>query len=221
MTEVTPRPALSALLGTGGGGGPGGGPGGGQSGSWRDRLIAQAAELTRSGGWQAITMAKLADRVGVSRQTVYNEIGSKRQLAEAMIMHELEVFLRAVDAAFEEHPDSLSDAIRAAATRVLEMARKNPLLHAVLSASHGAESALLPLLTTQVEPLLEAAHGLVRRHLDTYDHGLDEDRVDPLVDMVIRLVLSHVTAPSTSPAETADNIAWIAERVLGVETASR
>jgi Bacterial Tetracyclin repressor, C-terminal domain len=97
---------------------------------------------------------------------------------------------------------------------VLEMAARNPLLHAVLSASHGAESALLPLLTTQVDPLIDAAHGLVRRHLDTYDHGLEDDRVDPMVDMVIRLVLSHVTAPSTSPTETADNIAWIAARVL-------
>ena len=214
MTPVTPRPALSALLGVDE-------PGGGQPRSWRERLVAQAAELTRSGGWQAITMAKLADRVGVSRQTVYNEIGSKRQLAEAMIMHELEVFLRAVDAAFEENPDDLSDAIREAAARVLEMAADNPLLHAVLSASHGAESDLLPLLTTQVDPLLEAAHGLVRRHLDTYDHGLEEHRIDPLVDMVIRLVLSHVTAPSTSPRETADNIAWIAERVLAVESARR
>ncbi|HET6167952.1 MAG TPA: TetR family transcriptional regulator [Marmoricola sp.] len=207
---MTPRPALSALLGvdeTGGGRRP-------QPTSWRERLVSQAAELTRSGGWQAITMAKLADKVGVSRQTVYNEIGSKRQLAEAMIMHELEVFLQAVDAAFQDNPDDLTEAIRQAATRVLEMARTNPLLHAVLSASHGAESTLLPLLTTQVEPLLDAAHGLVRRHLDTYDHGLDEDRIDPLVDMVIRLVLSHVTAPSTSPQETADNIAWIADRVL-------
>jgi AcrR family transcriptional regulator len=209
MTAVTPRPALSALLGSGETSAPGG-----QAGGWRARLVAQAAELTRAGGWQAITMAKLADKVGVSRQTVYNEIGSKRQLAEAMIMHELEVFLQAVDAAFEDNPDDLTEAIRQAATRVLEMARTNPLLHAVLSASHGAESTLLPLLTTQVDPLLDAAHGLVRRHLDTYDHALDEDRIDPLVDMVIRLVLSHVTAPSTSPQETADNIAWIADRVL-------
>jgi AcrR family transcriptional regulator len=209
MSEVTPRPALAALLRTEGGGGHGGG--------WRERLLAQAAELTRAGGWQAITMAKLADRVGVSRQTVYNEIGSKRQLAEAMIMHELEIFLRAVDAAFENNPDDLVDAIREAARRVLEMARTNPLLHAVLSASHGAESALLPLLTTQVDPLIEAAQGLIRRHLDGYDVPLGDDRIDPLVDMVIRLVLSHVTAPSTSPSETADNIAWIAARVLAAE----
>jgi len=211
MAPVTPRPALSALLGVEEAAGS---PTQAQPSSWRERLVAQAADLTRSGGWAAITMAKLADRVGVSRQTVYNEIGSKRQLAEAMIMHELEVFLRAVDAAFEENPDDLGEAIREAAARVLEMAAANPLLHAVLSASHGAESDLLPLLTTQVEPLIEAAHGLVRRHLDTYDHGLDPDRIDPLVDMVIRLVLSHVTAPSTSPRETADNIAWIAKRVL-------
>jgi AcrR family transcriptional regulator len=210
MTAVTPRPALSALLGVE--------EKDVQQSSWRSRLIAQAAELTRSGGWQAITMAKLADRVGVSRQTVYNEIGSKRQLAEAMIMHELEVFLQAVEAAFEDNPEDLVAAIREAAARVLEMARTNPLLHAVLSASHGAESALLPLLTTQVEPLIEAARRLVRRHLDTYDPGLEPERVDPLVDMVIRLVLSHVTAPSTSPRETADNIAWIAARVLAART---
>ncbi len=206
-SEVTPRPGLTALL-----------PGyaAGNSGStWRERLIVEAAELTKAGGWQAITMAKLADRVGVSRQTVYNEIGSKQQLAEAMIMRELEVFLRSVDAAFEAHPESLAAAIRQAAYEVLSNARNNPLLHAVLSASHGAESTLLPLLTTQVEPIIEAAGGLIRRHLEAYDVPLDEGRIDALVDMVIRLVLSHVTAPGGSPEKTADDIAFIAERVLG------
>ena len=51
-------------------------------------------------GLGGVMMGRLADRVGVSRQTVYNEIGSKQQLGEAMIMRELEVFLRNVDAAF-------------------------------------------------------------------------------------------------------------------------
>lgn len=210
-SEVTPRAGLVALLpGLAGTQGAGGSP----SSTWRERLIIEAAELTRAGGWQAITMAKLADRVGVSRQTVYNEIGSKQQLAEAMIMRELEVFLRDVDAAFTNNPGDLVASIRAAASGVLRDARTNPLLRAVLSASHGAESALLPLLTTQVEPIISAAGVLIRGHLSEYDVPVPEGRIDALVDMVIRLVLSHVTSPAGSPEQTGDDIAWIAEQVL-------
>jgi AcrR family transcriptional regulator len=209
MSDVTPRPGLSRLL-------PGlSGGEGGTGSTWRERLLVEASELTRAGGWQSITMARLADRVGVSRQTVYNEIGSKQQLAEAMVMRELEVFLRSVDAAFEAHPEDLVAAIRAAAEGVLADARTNPLLHAVLSASHGAESALLPLLTTQVDPIISAAGVLIRGHLTRYDLPLPEERVEALVDMVIRLVLSHVTAPSDAPERTADDIAWIVRQVLG------
>ncbi|MCX6394995.1 MAG: TetR family transcriptional regulator [Propionibacteriales bacterium] len=210
VSEVIPRAGLSALL-------PGlaSGPAGSGS-SWRDRLLVEASELTRSGGWQSITMAKLADRVGVSRQTVYNEIGSKQQLAEAMIMRELEIFLRGVDNAFASNPQDLVAAIRDAATEVLREARNNPLLHAVLSASHGAESQLLPLLTTQVEPIIAAAGVLIRGHLAAYDVDLNEERTEALVDMVIRLLLSHVTAPGATPERTAGDIAWIAEKVLGL-----
>lgn len=205
-SEVTPRPGLSALF-PGGAATAGGSP-------WRERLIIEAAELTRTGGWQAITMAKLADRVGVSRQTVYNEIGSKQHLGEAMMMREVEGFLRSVDASFAAHPGDLAAAIREAAGGVLRDAATNPLLHAVLSASHGAESALLPLLTTQAEPIIDAAQTLIRRHLDSYDLPIAPARIGALVDMVIRLVLSHVTTPTGTPEKTADDIAWIAEQVL-------
>ncbi|RNL61990.1 TetR/AcrR family transcriptional regulator [Nocardioides marmoriginsengisoli] len=209
-TEATPHAGLRSLL-------PGFAPGSAGSGStWRARLIAEAADLTRSGGWQTITMAKLADRVGVSRQTVYNEIGSKQELAEAMVMHEVEGFLRGVDASFEAHPDDLVGAIREAAAGVLRAVRTNPLMHAVLSASHGAESDLLPLLTTEASPIIDAARVLIREHLDAYEVPLESARIDALVDMVIRLVLSHVTTPSGTPEETADDIAFIAERVLAL-----
>jgi AcrR family transcriptional regulator len=215
MADVTPRPGLIALLPalSGGLGASRAALAGGGS-TWRERLINEAAELTRAGGWQSITMAKLADRVGVSRQTVYNEIGSKQQLAEAMVMHELEVFLRGVDGAFAANPDDLVAALHAATLEVLRTARSNPLLHAVLSASHGADSDLLPLLTTQAEPIIDAARGLVHGHLSAYDVPLTPDRVDALVDMVIRVLLSHVTTPGTSPEKTADDLAFIAAQVL-------
>ena len=180
----------------------------------RDRLLAAAARFTAEHGWGELTMAKLADLVGVSRQTVYNELGGKPQLAEAMVMRELELFLGLVDSSFRDNPDDLVRAIEAAAYQVLELARTDPLLHAVLSSSQGADSELLPLLTTNSEPLLGAAGQMIRAHVGGYDVHLEEDRVEVLIDMVVRLVLSHVMQPAAQPAQTAETIAWIAERVL-------
>ena len=180
----------------------------------RDRLLSAAARFTAENGWGALTMGKLADLVGVSRQTVYNELGGKPQLAEAMVMRELDLFLDHVDSAFVDNPDDLVTAIEAAAFRVLDLARTDPLLHAILSSSQGADSELLPLLTTNSEGLLEAAGQMIRSHVRRYDVPLEESRLEVLIDMVVRLVLSHVMQPSGEPAQTASTVAWIAARVL-------
>jgi AcrR family transcriptional regulator len=186
-------------------------------GSIRDRLLASAIELTVERGWSALTMAKLADRVGVSRQTVYNELGAKPQLAEAMVMRELETFLAHVDGAFRDEPDDLVAAIREAAGRALALAGESPLLHAVLSSSQGAESDLLPLLTTHSAPVLAVAGRMIREHVTAYPaaSSLPDDRLESLIDMVVRLVISHVMQPAGTPEETAETIGWIAARVLG------
>ena len=97
---------------------------------------------------------------------------------------------------------------------MLELARTDPLLHAILSSSQGADSELLPLLTTNSEGLLGAAGQMIRAHVTTYDVPLDEHRIEVLIDMVVRLVLSHVMQPTGEPAETAETVAWIAARVL-------
>lgn len=180
----------------------------------RGRIVAAAVEMTTESGWSAVTMAALAERVGVSRQTVYNELGSKEGLAEAVILRELERFLAVVTVAFDEHPDDLVAAIRAATYGVLELAQDNKLLHAVVSATHGADTELLPLLTTHAEPLLTAAKLVVAERVAPYDVGLDADRLDAAIDMVVRVVLSHVMQPSAPPAATADDLAWLAGRAL-------
>ncbi len=179
----------------------------------RERIVATAVETTLAQGWSQVTMARLADAVGVSRQTVYNEVGGKPALAEAMILAELERFLSIVTAAFDDHPTDLVAAIEAATTGVLRLARGNDLLKAVVSATHGADTELLPLLTTHAESLLESAKMVVAERVRTYDVPLDE-HLDPAIDMVVRVVLSHVMQPSGPPAETAADLAWIASRVL-------
>jgi AcrR family transcriptional regulator len=182
--------------------------------SLRERIVDAAVALTAQVGWARVTMAKLADHVGVSRQTVYNEIGSKPALAEAMILHELDRFLGVVDQAFDAHPGDLVGAIRAASLGVLELAQDNKLLHAVVSATHGADTELLPLLTTHAESLLAAAKVVVGERITPYDVRLEAEHLDAAIDMVVRVVLSHVMQPSAAPEHTAANLAWIAARVL-------
>ena len=180
-----------------------------------ERVVAAAAALTLEVGWAGVTMGKLADRVGVSRQTVYNEVGSKQRLAEEMVLTELTQFLAEVDAAFDRHPDDLVEAIRGAARGVLELAQSNALLQAVVSGSYGAATELLPLLTSRNDALVLTATDAVRRRVLAYGLVIDERHLDAIIDMVVRLLLSHVVHPAAPPIDTADDLAWILGRTLG------
>ena len=180
----------------------------------RERIVAAAVELTTSSGWASVTMARLAEAAGVSRQTVYNEVGSKPVLAETMILEELARFLRVVEEAFDAEPAELTRAIERAVRDVLTYARANPLLQAVVSATHGADTELLPLLTTNAGSLLGVAKEVISARVAPYAPGIDAAHLDPAIDMVVRVVLSHVMQPSGSPEETGADIAWLAGRVL-------
>ncbi len=186
-----------------------------EGGQHRQPIVVAAIELTASSGWSAVTMARLAEAVGVSRQTVYNEIGSKPALAEAMVSHELSRFLAVVSTAFDRHPDDLVEAIYEAVRAVLELADDNILLRSIATATHGTDTELLPLLTTQAGSLLTAAKAMLAERVRTYRPPLADDQLAVVIDIVVRTVLSHVMQPSGSPARTADALAWVAARVLG------
>ena len=180
----------------------------------RERIVAAAVEMTTSAGWAAVTMGRLADAAGVSRQTVYNEVGSKPALAETMVLEELTRFLQVVEHAFDAEPDDLTGAIERSVTDVLTYASANKLLHAVVSATHGADTELLPLLTTNAGSLLGAAKDVISARVAPYTPGIDAEHLDPAIDMVVRVVLSHVMQPSGSPERTGADIAWLAGQVL-------
>jgi AcrR family transcriptional regulator len=181
----------------------------------RDRLLDAAATITVTEGWGRVTMAKLADEVGVSRQTVYNELGSKPRIAEELVMRELGRFLDVVRARMAAEGDVVA-ALRSACHGALELAASNPLLKAVLESSQTGSGDLLPLLTTQSQGLIEAATAVVLSTLEEQglDVPLDDAHLHVAVDAVIRLVLSHVMQPGKPPAEAADDIAWVAGAVL-------
>ncbi|HWO68702.1 MAG TPA: TetR family transcriptional regulator [Umezawaea sp.] len=183
-------------------------------GAHRRRIIAAAIELTARSGWATVTMAVLAESVGVSRQTVYNEIGSKQALAEAMVHDELGRFLAVVEQAFDREPADLAAAVRGAVRAVLDLARDNALLRAIVSATHDADTDLLPLLTTHAGSLLTTAKTVLTHRLAPFDLPLDDHQLAVTVDVVVRAVLSHVMQPSDTPERTAADIAWLVDALV-------
>ena len=97
---------------------------------------------------------------------------------------------------------------------VLEASQDNLLLHAIVSATHGADTELLPLLTTHAGALLSTAKAVVVDRVAPYDVALTPAELDAAIDLIVRVALSHVMQPSASPQATADDIAWLSAHVL-------
>jgi AcrR family transcriptional regulator len=183
----------------------------------RERVLDAAVRLVVEHGWSEVTMTQVAGTAGVSRQTVYNEVGTKPQLAQSLIEREMEEFILLVADAFDRNPDDLVGAVRLASFGVLERARLNPLLVSVVSATHGADTELLPYLTTRSTRLLEGSKAVVRERVAHYEHPLDDVELETVIDLLVRTVLSHVMQPTGEPDETAAGIAWLSGTLIGVE----
>jgi len=180
----------------------------------RTQILDAAASLTVKQGWATLTMARVAAAVGVSRQTVYNEFGAKPALAQAIVMRELDRFLRKVVAAFDAHPDDPVEGIRSAVYDVLVFAEHNDLLHAALTKTDRSDNDLLALLTNDSAPLLDSAKRVVAAALSRHRLPVSSVQLEVCIDLVVRSILSHVVVPSGTPREIADGIAWASSQLL-------
>ena len=177
--------------------------------STRERILDAAWQITSEQGWSAITMSRLGEAAGVSRQSVYNEFGTKQQVAEALVARELQRFLAAVDAGLAQGATP-GESVQRGGRAVLDLAADNPMLKATLSAAAGSPSPLLPLLTSQALPFIQPATargeaGLLAAHPEVAGPHLTH-----AVDTIVRVVLSHVVQPGPPP-----DLRWLGDRLLG------
>src|SRR3954468_9196209 len=180
----------------------------------RDDLLDAAAALIIERGFRRVRMQDVADAVGVSRQTVYNEFGDKWRLAQALTLRENDRYLDAVDEALNRHAD-LYAAAAAAVAYTLGTAADDPLKKAILTGA-GSED-LLPLMTTHAEPVLFEARRRIIEHTLRQWPQLDPAEVTDLPDAVVRLTMSHVVLPMDPPKVAAARLARLVARYFGDE----
>ncbi|MEU8610093.1 TetR family transcriptional regulator [Actinoplanes sp. NPDC048791] len=179
----------------------------------REAIVDAARAAAVSQGWAAVKMADVADAVGVSRQTVYNEFGNKAGVAEALTAREVSRFVDAVRAELLAHGGDIRAAGEAAILRTLTEAADNPLVKAILTGTEG-DDGLLPYLTTRSELVLTTASAVVRDWASAHVPEAGADTVAAAAESIVRLVLSHVVLPSAPAEQTAAVLADTLVRLL-------
>ena len=184
----------------------------------RERLLDAAKRLIEQSGWASVTMAKLAAAVGVSRQTVHTEVGTKHSLAESLVLRELTLFLEFVSDRLAEETD-IVEGVRSACRGILEQSETNLLLRTVLgsiSSETETDDELLKLLTIESGMVVDLAVQAVLKSVRELYLPLPftDDELTMAVETIVRLVLSHLVRPSKTPSEAADDIALLVSLAL-------
>ncbi|MFG2886979.1 TetR/AcrR family transcriptional regulator [Streptomyces sp. NPDC048297] len=178
----------------------------------RDSLLDAAYTALARRPWSTVRMVDVAASAGVSRQTLYNEFGSKDGLARALVRREADGYLAGVERALAAHTDP-RDRLTATAEWTASAARDNALVRAMLTGC-WSERLPAPALTgvpsSSVVPAQRRADGplpspgdLVRIVRDRAVVALSGPGAVPSdtaelalsCELVVRLAVSCVAAP--------------------------
>jgi AcrR family transcriptional regulator len=175
----------------------------------REHLLDAAGELTRTAAWPEISMDAVARRAGVSRQTLYNEFGSRESFAAAFALRVTDNFLTEVERGFD---DASLDPVRALETgfrRFLELASSDPVVRTIVLRGPGAEE-LLALFTVRGGPVLELARERLAGKMLKLWPEADPAAARILAEALVRLGISHAGLP----AVCAEDAVWQVKMLL-------
>ena len=159
----------------------------------RESLLDAAYSALARRSWSTIRMVDVAAVAGVSRQTLYNEFGSKEGLARALVRREADAYLAGVERALAL-PGGAPERLAAVAEWTASAARGNALVRAMLT---GCWSERLPAPTLSAVPSSSAVPA--QRRAD----GPLPSPADFVAAVRDRAVVV-LTGPGTVRADTAD-----------------
>ncbi|MFE7745679.1 TetR/AcrR family transcriptional regulator [Nocardia sp. NPDC057455] len=174
-----------------------------------DRIIAAArAAIERSGG--DFTMAEIARDLGVTRQTVYRYFANADALLTATALSETGRFLDIL-AAHLDHLTDPAEAVVEGIAYTLESLSADRYLGLLLTP--GRAGAFSPGVTS--DTALTFGRSILERFaVDWKGAGIDDSRLDELVEHMLRIVQSFVIDPGRPPrrgaALRAYLTAWVA-----------
>ena len=186
----------------------------------RDSILDGMREQLLTRDWSAITLSHVAKAAGISRQTIYNEFGSRQGLAEGYALRLADRLVNAVDAAINNNVGRVYEAFLEGFRAFFMESASDPLVISLLNGE--AKPDLLQIITTDSGPIItRCSQRLTETFQNSWIKASDEDS-GVLARAIVRLAMSYVSMPPEADHDVARDLARLmtpfAERYGVIDT---
>jgi AcrR family transcriptional regulator len=171
----------------------------------RDSVLDAMRDLLLTRDWSAITLSDVARAAGISRQTIYNEFGSRQGLAQGYALRLADRLVDAIHAALDANVGNFFEAFLAGFRSFFAQSASDPLVISLLSGV--AKPDLLQLITTDSAPIITRASARLSSALTTTWVATSDEDAGVLARAIVRLALSYVSMPPEADHDVARDLA--------------
>src|SRR5246127_2907576 len=171
----------------------------------RDSVLDAMRELLLTRDWSAITLSDVARTAGISRQTIYNEFGSRQGLAQGYALRLADRLVDTIHEALDANVGNIYEAFLQGFRSFFSESAADPLVTSLRTGV--AKPDLLQLITTDSAPIITRASGRLASALTQTWVPTREEDAGVLARAIVRLALSYVSMPPEADHDVAADLA--------------
>jgi AcrR family transcriptional regulator len=171
----------------------------------RDSVLDAMRDLLLTRDSSAVTLSDVARSAGISRQTIYNEFGSRQGLAQGYALRLADRLVDAIHVALDANVGNIYEAFLQGFRAFFAESASDPLVISLLSGV--AKPDLLQLITTDSAPIITRASARLSFALTQAWVATSDEDAGVLARAIVRLALSYVSMPPEADHDVARDLA--------------
>ncbi|MGX9790315.1 TetR family transcriptional regulator AlkX [Mycobacterium sp. MMS18-G62] len=171
----------------------------------RDSILDGMRELLLTRDWSSITLSDVAKAAGISRQTIYNEFGSRQGLAQGYALRLADGLVDQIEDAINGNVGDVYAAFLQGFRDFFTESAADPLVMSLLTGTTKPD--LLQLITTDSAPIImRCSARLTESFMNSWVRASEED-AGVLARAIVRLAMSYVSMPPEADHDVARDLA--------------
>ena len=171
----------------------------------RDSILDGMRELLLTRDWSSITLSDVAKAAGISRQTIYNEFGSRQGLAQGYALRLADRLVGQIQGAIIDNAGDVYAAFLQGFRDYFAESAADPLVISLLTGTSKPD--LLQIITTDSAPIITHCSARLTQLFMTSWVRCSEEDAGVLARAIVRLALSYISMPPEADHDVARDLA--------------